>query len=620
MIGFVENKNIDWDLIKNLLKQSEDKNQWTNFGPVSRQLESKVKDLLSIDKSFGVVACSSGTSALFSLVQTHNYLSKRELRWVVSAFTFHCQKQGPLSNAIIVDCDKNGILNINVLKNLEFDAVIVTVPFGITTGVREIYDFCVSKNKVIILDMASSFDVKLDFNAEQVHSFHHTKPWGMGEGGIAVVNNENLFRSIINFGICYDINIDNLASNSKMSEFSAAFILQRLESFSEIKLNYQSNYKKMLQVAKGIGFESLCDDDPQFTPFSLPLVSDRSISNVDNNFIKIHKYYKPLTSMPWANNIYNRIIHLPCHSEISEQDLTAAITFDNTKKEDPVSPTVFDLPVNDLKSVDPNETKKIMELLNGTDWPEAVDPILLVQSEEDKKLRADSIVFLFLGDNQKEISFLDVGCDEGHVANLVANSGAKISVGYDIKNDNHWKKNNFSHSNLFFSGDFSEIKNKGLYDKILMYDVLDHVDDPIETLKSISTLLSPNGEISVRCHPWCSKHGGHLYRTKNKAYLHLVLTDEEISVLIGDEKPIFVNKVIHPLDTYSKWFSSAGLKVSSRDLVADEVPSFFSDNPIVSGRIKRNWKNSPVPRLANGIEFPFFQMKQLFVDYKLIRT
>ena len=282
--------------------------------------------------------------------------------------------------------------------------------------------------------------------------------------------------------------------------------------------------------------------------------------------------------------------------------------------------------LNIPKNVELNigSTKEVMDLLDSQEWDEAVNPNLLVQSEEDKRIRAEDIVFLFMGDKQDGITFLNVGCEEGHIADLVANRNAKLSVGYDIKIENEWQKNNFNRPNLFYSNEFSEIQAKGPYDKILMYDILDHVENPIEILKQVKSVLSPNGEINIRCHPWCSRHGGHLYKIKNKAYLHLILTDEEIKMInegllmiSNGGKLIYVNKIIHPRNTYARWFNEIGLKIDSDYMVEDTVPSFFYKNPIISSRIKKNWQTSPNPHLSSGEIFPHFQLGISFIDYKL---
>jgi dTDP-4-amino-4,6-dideoxygalactose transaminase len=108
MIAFVDAKQPDFEHVRELLAASAASGVWTNFGPVSLQLEGRVAEAMRLPPDRHVVACASGTVALHGLVRLHEYLRGRALRWVVSTFTFHAQRQGPLAEAQVVDCDPRG--------------------------------------------------------------------------------------------------------------------------------------------------------------------------------------------------------------------------------------------------------------------------------------------------------------------------------------------------------------------------------------------------------------------------------------------------------------------------------------------------------------------------------
>src|SRR5262245_66428446 len=115
MIPFVEVKHPDYDHIRDLLASSEASGVWSNFGPVSLQLEATAADLLALPRDRRPIACASGTVALHGLVQMYEHLAGRPLRWVVSAFTFYAQRQGPLASAQVLDCDTQGFLDLEAL-------------------------------------------------------------------------------------------------------------------------------------------------------------------------------------------------------------------------------------------------------------------------------------------------------------------------------------------------------------------------------------------------------------------------------------------------------------------------------------------------------------------------
>ena len=94
MIAFVEAKRPDYEQIRELLARSEASGVWSNFGPVSLQLEETVAEILALPRGRRVVACANGTVALHGWCTLYEHLAGRPLRWVVSAFTFHAQAAG----------------------------------------------------------------------------------------------------------------------------------------------------------------------------------------------------------------------------------------------------------------------------------------------------------------------------------------------------------------------------------------------------------------------------------------------------------------------------------------------------------------------------------------------
>ncbi len=263
--------------------------------------------------------------------------------------------------------------------------------------------------------------------------------------------------------------------------------------------------------------------------------------------------------------------------------------------------------------------KKLKELLNSDQWPAAVEPSLIcdVSSEQDKEYRAEGILDLIIDISLNGLSFLDFGCGEGHVVEKAALQKPKISVGYDIVQSERWEQWP-QNDNMTLTTKWEDVVAKGPYNVILLYDVVDHIEeDVIEELKKIKEVLSPGGKVFVRCHPWCSRHGTHLYRQINKAYIHLVFTEEELKELgfFGQK----TREVIHPIATYEKWFKKAGFRIPRASTVMREgVNKFFLKNELIANRIKARWKTSSEKEFRTGKTFPTFQMEQQFIDWVIL--
>lgn len=250
-------------------------------------------------------------------------------------------------------------------------------------------------------------------------------------------------------------------------------------------------------------------------------------------------------------------------------------------------------------------------LLESDAWPEAVFKFQIADEnlESDKEERAEGIADIMLPPAVGK-KFLDFGCGEGHVVKYVSNE-ALFSVGYDImkstKSILSWEERQ---EKFLLTTDLDRVKKEGPYDMILVYDVLDHVSNPVEVLSLVKSLLADGGFVYLRCHPWCGRHGGHIYKSINKAFVHLVFDEDELKRL--GVPPEFTNKITYPLKNYDEFIRASGMEVTEREVETQEVEDFFSEEFTVKARILRRfgvseWRYDP----------PAFQMSQCFIDYVL---
>jgi 2-polyprenyl-3-methyl-5-hydroxy-6-metoxy-1,4-benzoquinol methylase len=254
-----------------------------------------------------------------------------------------------------------------------------------------------------------------------------------------------------------------------------------------------------------------------------------------------------------------------------------------------------------VPNIQNNDFETLKQILLSDQWPVALNKHLICDpnNEQDKKERARGIIDLMIEEDLNGKKFLDYGCGEGHVVTEAAADGA-FAVGYDINSPN---KNGFYKT-------LEEVASQGPYDVILMYDVLDHAtEDPVVILKNAFNLLKEGGRLYLRCHPFMSRHATHLYNHFNKAFVHLVFTDDEIKNILGDKTGLKTTKITKPLATYGDWIRQSGFKNPEERIIKEQVEPFFK-TPKIAERIMKNTGHST---------FPEFQMQQVFVDYNLIK-
>jgi len=253
--------------------------------------------------------------------------------------------------------------------------------------------------------------------------------------------------------------------------------------------------------------------------------------------------------------------------------------------------------------VKPNSINPLLSILASQNWPAATNPAMICDpnSESDKVDRAKGILDLLIETNLTKKKFLDYGCGEGHCVIESLTKNPATALGFDIKSHPKWNKDNFT-------TDFNVVKNAAPFDVILLFDVLDHVEQesPLNVLKKATSVLSANGEIYVRFHPFTSRHATHAYHAINKAFIHMIFTNEEL----GLKPDSFIPNVgvVRPVLTYEGYIRDAGLKIKNRKDTTENIEDFFKNIPTIKNKIIN----------AVGIkEFPEFQCSLQFIDYIL---
>jgi len=342
-INWLSNKKINREKVNVYLSECEKCNKYTNIGPIISVLENFIRNKLKIDDNKAVIMTSNGTTALHALIGGLNTFYNRELVFITQSFTFPSSNQGPLKNSIIVDIDQEGGLDIMKLGeiNIDYDGIIITNVLGNVTNIDKYVEFCQKNNKILIFDNAATSYTfykgsnSCNYGLASIVSFHHTKPFGFGEGGCIIVNGEleKVIRNTLNFGIDNSIEgsmYSNQASNYRMCDINASFILSYLDDnfdqivnrHKEIYEFYKNNLPRDCRL-----FPNFSDDAPICS--SICLLYKNKI-NLNNFPFIARKYYKPLNALcETSNQFYDTIICLPCNKDLTNQDLNYIINFLN---------------------------------------------------------------------------------------------------------------------------------------------------------------------------------------------------------------------------------------------------------------------------------------------------
>jgi dTDP-4-amino-4,6-dideoxygalactose transaminase len=184
---------------------------------------------------------------------------------------------------------------------------------------------------LLVVDAATSFPTRPTSGRKvsEIISFHHTKPWGFGEGGCAIVDRDHadVVRSFINYGKGIDAGFAKFATNGKMSDVAAVVILDRLSRMPGWSRAYHQQRDRMFELAAKAGIDSLGKPAREVISPHVPLLAPRWIAadRMPKARFTIEKYYPPLSaSCPVAADIYSRIVNVPCHpmmADVSDSEI-----------------------------------------------------------------------------------------------------------------------------------------------------------------------------------------------------------------------------------------------------------------------------------------------------------
>lgn len=324
-LDFVEKKRPDYRRVEELLAESAAANRWANRGPLYDRLSDALAAHMNLPPNLCCVLMANAGTALEAMARLKSERAGRTLRWAACAFSFRNLGRGYFHDVQFIDCGSDGLLDLEKCATLDrdtHDGLILTVPFGLETDLDRYIEFAETAGLELLIDNASGMQARAPQLAWQAFSLHHTKPYGVGEGGFAVVEKEdaNALYELVDYASDKDGSADWLG-NGKISDVSSAFQIDRLERADEWTPHYLDQRARVIEIAKTFGAHPLVNP-PEFLPMtSVPLVMPAPISLevVSNSqHLTLAKYYKPLKPLPVLSGLFAHLVNVPSHPDVAE--------------------------------------------------------------------------------------------------------------------------------------------------------------------------------------------------------------------------------------------------------------------------------------------------------------
>jgi dTDP-4-amino-4,6-dideoxygalactose transaminase len=336
-VAFIEDKKPDLGYVAALLAQCERCNHWANRGPLYWALAESYEKHMNLPSSLSIVPCANGGIALETLARFHDVMVGKPQRWVGSAFSFGNLGRGWFASMSILDCDDRGMLDLSKLQAMdpsEYDGFVVTNIFGLWPDFAPYIAFARQSGKHMLIDNAAGIDERVPDWPYQTFSLHHTKPYGVGEGGLILAPHDeaDAVYELLDYGKIGEESHHQWLNNGKLSDIACAFHLDRLARYQQWTPRYREQAARVREIAAEVGLRPLI-----LTPRDVPATSEPYIANGPISAEKIRKtqritlgkYYKPLSNRPTAMRIFSSIINIPTHPDIeriSDNDLIEGLS------------------------------------------------------------------------------------------------------------------------------------------------------------------------------------------------------------------------------------------------------------------------------------------------------
>ncbi len=333
-VQFVEDKRPDWSRIETLMRESAAANAWTNRGPLFWRLSREYHATFGLSSTRALTPCANGGVALEALARLQAHLHGGKLKWAGSAFSFRNLGRGYFSDMLIVDCDERGVLNLEELEGVglkHFDGIVLTNPMGLLSDFEPFIAFARKHRKPLLIDNAAYIHTEIPDWPWQAFSLHHTKPYGAGEGGLAITpsDHRDSFYSLLNYGELYG-DADNWFTNGKLSDISCAFHIDRLERREQWVPGYRQQRLRIVHLARNAGLRPLLPHAEAPPTTSVPFLAERPVSLQmleACQSLELAKYYPPIADRRNAQTIFEHVVCVPTHPDV-ERLSDEAITHD----------------------------------------------------------------------------------------------------------------------------------------------------------------------------------------------------------------------------------------------------------------------------------------------------
>jgi dTDP-4-amino-4,6-dideoxygalactose transaminase len=358
-IPFLKPNLVKKEAYMNLFSQIESSRRFSNYGPLNRLFEERVVNEVFGQAGAAVTVNNATSGLMLAISQSKRPNAKYAL---MPSFTFAatplaavwCGLEPYFIDISADDWCMDRRLVDDVLEQLG-DQVAVVVPYATFGTDMDLayYQKLHDSGIPVVVDAAASFGTTgsggqfgKGFSGLVVFSFHATKAFGIGEGGLVYSGDEasiERIRQAGNFGFSAERDAALLGMNSKISEYTAAIALATLDVYEgkksvrqQLDRWYRHYFSYLGLFEKGwVPHKNSGTIAHQFFPVLCPEEKNAKsvIASLAAHQIEVRTYFAPAchqqkmfshyasTPLPVTNHVTGRIVSLPLWEEMKESEV-----------------------------------------------------------------------------------------------------------------------------------------------------------------------------------------------------------------------------------------------------------------------------------------------------------
>ena len=329
-----------------LVKRAWDKLWLTNRGELTLELESKLKEKLSIEK---IIITNNGTIPIqiaLKLLGKEGEIITTPFSYVATTSAIVWEKCTPVFVDIHPEYLTIDETKIEAAITPKTTAILATHVFGNPCHIEAIEAIAAKHHLKVIYDAAHSFGVEYNnesiFNFGDVStcSFHATKLFHTGEGGAMFCKDEALFHKLYyshNFGHNGPLDFHGLGINAKISELQSALglaVLPYMDTIVSERKKVVDFYAKNLDLSIIKALKIRQNTKWNYSYYPIVLETEELLLKVEKalNEVQIfpRRYFYPSlntvnfiknTEMPISESISKRILCLALYVGLKKEDL-----------------------------------------------------------------------------------------------------------------------------------------------------------------------------------------------------------------------------------------------------------------------------------------------------------